>query len=170
MFLSVKWCTSRSNNRRRSHNQQCLFSHRLEPPSDRQPRRSPLHEKKIHFFFLNLRLCSCHLPTKWQLSLILSVARPSCSTVLLQDVADAARRLFLHLMKRPSVLHQPFQLMRSYSRLAPVLRTAVATDLTRGLDRPQHSHHPQGRRKWLRKMMDGYFFFNPFKKFFFSFF
>lgn len=55
---------SRSNNHQRSHNHfcQCLFSHRLEPPSDRQPPRSRLHEENIHFlccfFFKSACVCA----------------------------------------------------------------------------------------------------------------
>lgn len=54
----------------------------------------------------------------------------SFSTVMLQDVTDAAGRLFKHPVKRLFVLHQSFKLTRSYSRFPPVLMAAVATDIT----------------------------------------
>lgn len=89
--------------------------------------------RKFSFFyvvvFLSLRLCSCHLPTEWRLSLSLSIACPSalwcCRTwLMLHDV------LFKHPVKRLFVLHQSIQLTRRYGRFPPVLMAAVATDLT----------------------------------------
>lgn len=114
--------------------------------------------------FLSLRLCSCHLPTEWRLSLSLSIACPSalwcCRTwLMLHDV------LFKHPVKRLFVLHQSIQLTRRYGRFPPVLMAAVATDLT-----------PVSPQEWMdlgtpatlsasvHQENDGWIFY-PFKRF-----
>lgn len=148
---------SRTNNHQwsRHHFCQCLFSHRLDAPSDRRPPRSPLREENTLFWFC--KPASALLPSP---NPVAAVTQPqhrlSFSTVMLHDVCS-------NILLRDS---WSWHLLCSCSRVAPVLGTAAATGLAllspQEWRDPAHSRHPALQHKCIRKMTDDYFF--SFKK------
>lgn len=118
---------------------QCLFSDRLESSSHHQPPCSLLCESVIFilyaFFFecasVGRRGLSLLLPPPhWVKAVTQPQLRLSFSTVLQEDVTDAARRPFKRPVERQFILLQSFQRTHSYSRFQTILRAAIATNLT----------------------------------------
>lgn len=133
-FLSVKWCKG-SIQQSPAESQSLLSVFVLpspgttfRPPATLQPSAWRTYSFFMLFFFKSASVLLSS-PNR-----VTAVTQPqhhlSFSTVMLQDVTDAAGRLFKHPVKRLFVLHQSFKLTRSYRRFPPVLMAAVATDIT----------------------------------------